>query len=95
MATSAKQMFLKKVLREVNVYRTILGMKPIRRLPKGHLGSTVSCPIARALDSGSTGAQSSTLVVDGTRVEACHTPVLQQFIRNFDAGSYPALIDRE
>ena len=72
------------VLRDVNSIRHRLGKKSITRLPKGDLGTDISCPLANAI-----GCDLSVLLWDK---DIDLTKRLNRWAYNFDDGKYPWLI---
>jgi hypothetical protein len=96
----------KKIMRAVNSGRRALGMKPLKRLPKGNPLQADSCPLAAAFQSP---AVDTYIEVENTEAarklaNTWHTgyheyehevllpDVLQKFVEDFDHFEYPQLI---
>ena len=93
----------------INEARTALKLKPLTRLPKGRLGDPCECVIARSLGVRTGRKSIRTLPGEEWKAkiiaQAWGTPcseyapivvlpeLLEEFVKSFDAGLIPELID--
>lgn len=86
----------------VNIARSEFGEPPLDGLPRGRIGSGSNCAIARCFHLMRSAAHIGTHVLyscfvsrGGFMASIHHPSPVQQFIRMFDGGMFPELIDRE
>lgn len=75
-----------------------MGLKPLKRLPKGDIESPYSCPIGRALKGKvevPTTEDGDAIFIpfeEDASVKLLTTKAVDKFIAEFDSGNYPELI---
>lgn len=84
----------------VNEQRSKLNLPTLAEMPKGAICVHCECPVARALRGGnmivSTLTTNSLLLPSGDEddaIEINHPDYVRAFIRAFDKGAYPELVD--
>jgi len=92
---------MRDVLRWTNRARRYMGLRPIKRLPKGIVGDSFSCPIGTALQKkievpASEGVEDQNHVMlpfeEDASIKLLTTDAVDSFIEEFDMGNYPELI---
>jgi hypothetical protein len=66
---------------------------PLDDLPLGRRDSSHNCPIARALHAECTTSRASVTIGDRWCSRILHPESVTQFIKDFDAGLHPDLIE--
>ena len=89
---------IEEVLQEVNQIRANAGLEALLNLPRGVIGTTSTCPLARALQDVRSGlciGAHNAYVWGFAPYEELFdlSPNMQLFVSNFDEGLYPELED--
>ncbi len=92
----SRQSNLDAVLRWANAVRLERGLgEPLTEIPKGRILESCACPLARALGTDvAIGLFTADFTLPGEEDDIIELPeAASDFIRAFDAGAYPELIE--